>query len=367
MIEKLRLDKLMVERGLAPSREKAQALIMAGQVVVGDHTVDKSGQQIARDAEIRIKGDVLPYVSRGGLKLKRALDEFAVDVTDLVALDVGASTGGFTDCLLQAGALKVFAVDVGYGQLAWKLQQDPRVVSMEKTNIRYLLPEQLDAVIDLAVIDASFISLTKVLPATINLVKPGGRIIALIKPQFEVGRGEVGKGGIVRDPAAHERVIEAIRRSAGEMGLGVAGVCESPVTGADGNREFLVHLLIPKHNREEVRMDNCIFCKIIRGEIPSKKVFEDERILVVEDITPQAPLHLLCIPKRHFVNCLDMTEADEELVGYIFRKSGEIARQKGYAESGFRIVQNNAAGAGQSVFHIHFHLLAGRGFTWPPG
>jgi len=245
MAEKQRLDRLMAERGLAPSREKAQALIMAGQVVVGDHTVDKAGRQVAVDADIRIKGDVLPYVSRGGLKLKKALDEFGVDVIGLVAIDVGASTGGFTDCLLQSGALKVFAVDVGYGQLAWKLQQDPRVISMEKTNIRHLLPEQLDSVPELAVIDASFISLSKVLPATVNLLRPGGRIIALIKPQFEVGKGEVGKGGIVRDTAAHERVVDAVRQTAREMGLNVAGLCESPITGADGNREFLILLELP--------------------------------------------------------------------------------------------------------------------------
>ena len=248
---KQRLDKLMVERGLVGSSEKAQALIMAGQVVVGDHTVDKSGQQVAIDAEVRIKGSVLPYVSRGGLKLRRALDEFAVDVTGVVVIDVGSSTGGFTDCLLQAGAQKVFAVDVGYGQLAWKLQQDLRVVSMEKTNIRHLLPEQLDAVPALAVIDASFIPLAKVLPATVNLVKPGGQIIALIKPQFEVAKGEVGKGGIVRDPAAHEKVIEAVRKTAGEMGLTVGGLCESPITGADGNREFLILLHVPDRCEEE--------------------------------------------------------------------------------------------------------------------
>jgi 23S rRNA (cytidine1920-2'-O)/16S rRNA (cytidine1409-2'-O)-methyltransferase len=250
MIPKQRLDKLMVERGLCPSRERAQALIMAGQVVVGDHAVTKAGQQVAEDVEIRIKGEVLPYVSRGGLKLRKALDEFAIDVTGLLALDVGASTGGFSDCLLQAGVCKVFAVDVGYGQLAWKLQQDPRVVSMEKTNIRNLLPEQLDAVPDLAVIDASFISLSKVLPATVALVKPGGLIIALIKPQFEVGKGEVGKGGIVRDPAAHEKVIEAVRHTAGELGLVVGGLCESPITGADGNREFLILLEIPEIRKE---------------------------------------------------------------------------------------------------------------------
>ncbi|MDA8431184.1 MAG: TlyA family RNA methyltransferase [Geobacteraceae bacterium] len=250
MAEKQRLDKLMAERGLTPSREKAQALIMAGQVVVGDHTVDKSGQQVAVDAEIRIKGGVLPYVSRGGLKLRKALDEFAVDVTGLVVIDVGASTGGFSDCLLQAGARKIFAVDVGYGQLAWKLQQDPRVVSMEKTNIRTLLPDQLDAVPDLAVIDASFISLAKVLPAVVAIVKPGGGIIALIKPQFEVGKGEVGKGGIVRDSAAHDKVIAAVRQTALEMGLSVGGLCESPISGADGNREFLILLNLPD-NKEE--------------------------------------------------------------------------------------------------------------------
>lgn len=242
---KQRLDKLMVERGLTPSLEKAQALIMAGQVVVGDHTVDKSGHQVQNDADIRIKGDVLPYVSRGGLKLRKALDQFEVDVSGLVAIDVGASTGGFTDCLLQAGVIKVFAVDVGHGQLAWKLQQDSRVINIEKTNIRYLTPDQLVETPDLAVIDASFISLSKVLPATVALVKPGGRIIALIKPQFEVGKGEVGKGGIVRDPAAHQKVIDAVSHTAKTLGLSVEGLCESPITGADGNREFLILLDLP--------------------------------------------------------------------------------------------------------------------------
>lgn len=244
---KQRLDTLVLEHGLAISIEKARALIMAGQVVVGDHTVDKAGQLVAIDAEIRLKGENLPFVSRGGLKLRRALDEFGVDVTGLVAVDVGSSTGGFTDCLLQAGAARVFAVDVGYSQLAWKLQQDPRVVSMERTNIRTVTPDQLDDEPVLAVIDASFISLSKVLPATVGLLKPGGRIIALIKPQFEVGRGEVGKGGIVRDPAAHEKVIEDIRRTASDLGLKVAGLCSSPITGADGNREFLILLELPEN------------------------------------------------------------------------------------------------------------------------
>jgi 23S rRNA (cytidine1920-2'-O)/16S rRNA (cytidine1409-2'-O)-methyltransferase len=367
MAARQRLDKLVLERGLAPSREKAQALIMAGQVIVDDHVADKAGQQVAVDAEIRVRGETLPFVSRGGLKLRHALDEFAVDVSGLVALDVGASTGGFTDCLLQAGAARVFAVDVGYGQLAWKLQNDPRVISMERTNIRHLTPEQLDGVPDLAVIDASFISLAKVLPATVGLIRPGGRIIALIKPQFEVGRGQVGKGGIVRDPAAHGRAVQGVRQVALELGLTVVGLCDSPITGADGNREFLILLELGAAVPEEVCVENCIFCKIIRGEIPSHKVYEDELMLVVEDVAPQAPLHLLLMPKRHFVNCLDMDGKDEELIGAIFRKAGEIARQKGYDASGFRVVQNNGAGAGQSVFHIHFHLLAGRAFAWPPG
>jgi len=253
MAAKERLDKLMVARGLASSREKAQALIMAGQVVVGDHAADKAGQQVAADAEIRIKGEVLPYVGRGGLKLKKALDEFGIEVDGLAALDVGASTGGFTDCLLQAGARKVFAVDVGYGQLAWKLRQDARVVSLEKTNIRHLTPDQLEQVPDLAVIDASFISLSKVLPATVALVRPGGCIIALIKPQFEVGRGEVGKGGIVRDPAAHEKAVAGVKQVAAELGLTVAGLCDSPILGADGNREFLILLNVPNTGKPETQ------------------------------------------------------------------------------------------------------------------
>lgn len=245
MIPKQRLDKLMLERDLVPSIERAQALIMAGHVVVGDHTVDKAGHQVAIDADIRLRGENLPYVSRGGLKLRKALDEFGIDVAGLVAVDVGSSTGGFTDCLLQAGAVKVFAIDVGYGQLAWKLQQDPRVVSMERTNIRKVTPEQLDDLPELAVIDASFIALAKVLPATVALLPPGGRIIALIKPQFEVGKGEVGKGGVVRDPVAHEKVIEDVRNTSSDLGLTVSGLCESPITGADGNREFLILLQLP--------------------------------------------------------------------------------------------------------------------------
>jgi len=237
---KERIDKLVVERGLAQSREKARALIMAGQVVVGDHAAEKAGQMVSVDAEVRLKGEPLPFVSRGGLKLQKALDEFCIDVTGLNALDVGASTGGFTDCLLQRGAIKVFAVDVGYGQLAWKLREDPRVVNLEKTNIRFLEPETLSAVPDLAVIDASFISLEKILPAVIRLIQENGFIVALVKPQFEVGKGEVGKGGVVRDHEKHHRVLDTVAVLAENLGLSVRGVTESPITGPKGNREFLM-------------------------------------------------------------------------------------------------------------------------------
>lgn len=238
--EKERLDKVLVERGLAPSRERARALVMAGLVVVGDHMVDKPGAGVAVDADIRLKGDLLPYVSRGGLKLEKGLEEFQVDVTGLAVMDVGASTGGFTDCLLQRGARRVFAVDVGYGQLAWKLRQDPRVQNMEKTNIRYLAADQLPELPDMAVVDASFISLEKILPAIVSLIKPAGAVLALIKPQFEVGRGQVGKGGVVRNAEQHRQVIEAVSVMAEGLGLSVRGVTESPVLGPKGNREFLI-------------------------------------------------------------------------------------------------------------------------------
>jgi 23S rRNA (cytidine1920-2'-O)/16S rRNA (cytidine1409-2'-O)-methyltransferase len=237
-----RLDKLLVDRGLTSSRERARALILAGQVVVGEHTVDKAGMKIEIDAAIRLKGDDIPFVSRGGLKLDHALNTFAIDVTGRTAIDVGASTGGFTDCLLQRGAATVYAVDVGYGQLAWKLREDPRVVCLERTNIRQLAPDALDKEPDLAVIDASFISLDKVLPPTLALLAPIAEIVALIKPQFEVGKGQVGKGGVVRDPGQHAAVIERIRSEAENLGCTVCGVTDSPVLGQKGNREFLIHL-----------------------------------------------------------------------------------------------------------------------------
>jgi 23S rRNA (cytidine1920-2'-O)/16S rRNA (cytidine1409-2'-O)-methyltransferase len=194
------------------------------------------------EAEIRLKGEPLPFVSRGGLKLAKGLDAFGIEVTGLSAIDVGASTGGFTDCLLQRGASRVIAVDVGYGQLAWKLREDPRVLSLEKTNIRHLEPEMLPELPDLAVIDASFISLDKVLPPTLRLIREAGTIVALIKPQFEVGRGQVGKGGVVRDEKKHAEVIESVTELARGLGLEVLGVCESPILGPKGNKEFLIHL-----------------------------------------------------------------------------------------------------------------------------
>lgn len=230
-----------MDRGLAHSRERARALIMAGQVVAGDHKVDKPGQMLDPSVELRVKEEI-PFVSRGGFKLQKALDEFNIDVHGLVVMDVGASTGGFTDCLLQRGASMVFAVDVGYGQLAWKLRQDERVLSLEKTNIRYLEPDRLPSIPDMAVIDASFISLDKVLPNTLKLVKSGGTVVALVKPQFEVGRGEVGKGGVVRDPEKHHAVIESVCSLAQTLQLEVLGVTDSPILGPKGNREFLIFL-----------------------------------------------------------------------------------------------------------------------------
>jgi 23S rRNA (cytidine1920-2'-O)/16S rRNA (cytidine1409-2'-O)-methyltransferase len=241
-MEKERLDKLLVDRGLAGSRERARAMIMAGQVVVSEHRADKAGMQVPLDADIRVKGEDIPFVSRGGVKLAKALDEFSIDVAGQVAVDVGASTGGFTDCLLQRGAARVYAVDVGYGQLAWKLRNDPRVVNLEKTNIRSLTPERIGEAADLAVIDASFISLLKVLPPTLPLLKATAAIVALIKPQFEAGREHVGKGGVVRDPEVHRRVVEEISLFCADSGLAVAGVVESPITGPKGNREFLIYL-----------------------------------------------------------------------------------------------------------------------------
>ena len=242
-IRKHRLDRLLVGRGLFESRERAQGLILAGQVLVNDQKVDKAGALVAEDADIRILGEQMPYVSRGGLKLEAALREFKIEVLGKSALDVGASTGGFTDCLLQRGCQKVYAVDVGYGQLAWKLRQDPRVVAIDRENIRDIDPALVPERVDIAVIDVSFISLDKVIPSVIQFLKPGSDIIALIKPQFEVGRALVGKGGIVRDEAARKAVVEKVAGLFREAGLDVKGVIPSPITGQDGNVEFLIHAL----------------------------------------------------------------------------------------------------------------------------
>lgn len=237
---KVRLDRLLVDRGLAVTREKARALIMSGLVVVEEDRIDKAGTLVYPDAGIRIKGDQNPYVSRGGLKLEGALRSFGIAVTGAVAVDIGASTGGFTDCLLQGGARKVYAIDVGYGQIDWKLRTDRRVVLFEKTNIRYFSGAGIEEEVDLAVIDVSFISLKLVLPVAVEIAGEGATILALIKPQFEAGKGEVGKG-VIRDPRVHRRVVEEIVACSEQLGLEVVGTCESPITGPAGNREFFLY------------------------------------------------------------------------------------------------------------------------------
>lgn len=236
---KKRLDVLLVEHGLVETRQRAQALILAGDVQVNGSRVDKAGALVADDAEIALRAS-LKYVGRGGLKLDGALDAFHVDPRGQICADIGASTGGFTDCLLQRGAARVYAIDVGYGQIAWKLRSDPRVVVMDRVNIRQL--DGLPELIDLAVIDVSFISLTLVVPVVRTLLQPRGEIIVLVKPQFEAGREQVGKGGIVRSVRVHRAVIEKIARHAAEVDLRVRGICRSPIEGADGNVEFFTHL-----------------------------------------------------------------------------------------------------------------------------
>ena len=237
-----RLDRLLVERKLVVSREEGRGRILAGEVLVDDRPVTKAGTLVATGAAIRFRSTRQPYVSRGGIKLEKALREFQINVTGKTALDVGASTGGFTDCLLVHGAARVFAVDVGYGQLAWKLRNDARVVIFEKTNVRYLELRALPMAADLATIDVSFISLKLVLSQVKTLLIPGGEIIALIKPQFEVGKGKVGKGGVVRSLEEHLRVIDEVKNAARQLGFMVRGVTESPLMGPKGNKEFLMHL-----------------------------------------------------------------------------------------------------------------------------
>jgi 23S rRNA (cytidine1920-2'-O)/16S rRNA (cytidine1409-2'-O)-methyltransferase len=243
--KRARIDKLLVDRGLASSRERAHRLVMSGEVWVAKQRVDKPGALVAIDAPLEVRGVDIPFVSRGGLKLDGALTHWQVDVGGLVAVDIGASTGGFTDCLLQRGAAHVFAIDVGYGQFAWKLRQDPRVTLFERANIRSFDPSQLPQLGHLAVIDVSFISLRLVLPAAINLLRPGGIILALVKPQFEVGKGEVGKGGVVRDASQHQAVVQAIRDVGASLGLECQGDYPSPIRGPKGNQEFFLYFALP--------------------------------------------------------------------------------------------------------------------------
>ncbi|MGW8207882.1 MAG: TlyA family RNA methyltransferase [Syntrophobacteria bacterium] len=240
MAGRSRLDVLLVERGLAESRQRAVALIIAGKVQVDGYQASKAGQRVAADAKVELLDQDETYVSRGGFKLASALDSFSMEVAHLVVMDVGASTGGFTDCLLQRGAKKVYAIDVGYGQLAWQLRQDPRVVTVERCNVRYLTSKQVPELVDLAVIDTSFISLTKVIPKVLEFVKGGGQLLALIKPQFEVGRGQVGKGGVVRDLELHRQVVRKIEQFCQGQGMEVRGVKESSLLGPKGNREFFI-------------------------------------------------------------------------------------------------------------------------------
>jgi len=238
---KVRVDQALVDRGLAESRAKAQALIMAGLVYADTKRIGKAGDRVAEDQPLTVKGQDHPWVSRGGLKLQKGLDHFGIDPTGFIGIDVGASTGGFTDVLLTRGAAKVHAVDVGHGQLAWKLREDPRVVVMEKTNARHLTAEMIPDPVDIVVCDASFIGLETVLPAAMALTRPGAFLVALIKPQFEVGKGRVGKGGVVREPELHREVCDRIEGWVGTLpGWRVLGVTESPITGPEGNKEFLI-------------------------------------------------------------------------------------------------------------------------------
>ena len=240
-MKKERLDRMLFDKGLVDSREKAKALVLEGSVSVNGIVVDKAGAQVRHD-DVLTLASKMPYVSRGGLKLEQALKEFSLNVKDKVAMDVGASTGGFTDCLLQNGAIKVYAVDVGYGQIALKLRNDERVSLLEKTNIRYLERSAVHGDIDIVTIDVSFISLLKVIPKVLEFLKPGGEIVALIKPQFEAGRKDVGKGGVVKDKNIHLQVIEKIKTGSESMGLEILGTTKSPIKGPKGNVEFLIHL-----------------------------------------------------------------------------------------------------------------------------
>lgn len=253
MKNKQRLDLLLVQQGLAETRTKAQALIMSGQVYVNNQKADKPGASFAPDVELSLRGNACPYVSRGGLKLEKAMQEFPISLKDCICMDIGASTGGFTDCMLQNGAAKVYAVDVGHGQLAWKLRCDERVVCMERTNFRYMVREDIQDDLDFASVDVSFISLTKILLPARRLLKPDGQMVCLIKPQFEAGREKVGKKGVVREPSVHREVIEKIVDFASFLGFSVLGLTFSPVRGPEGNIEYLIW--IGKNEEESARVE----------------------------------------------------------------------------------------------------------------
>ena len=264
---KERLDVLLVSRGLAPSREKAKTMIMEGNVFVNNNREDKAGSTFADDCKIEIHGNTLKYVSRGGLKLEKAMTHFGITLDGKVCMDIGASTGGFTDCMLQNGASKVYSVDVGYGQFAWKLRQDPRVVCMEKTNIRYVTPEDIDDALDFASVDVSFISLTKVLGPARALLKDNGQMVCLIKPQFEAGREKVGKKGVVRDKAVHEEVINKVIDFALEIGFSVHNLEYSPIKGPEGNIEYLVYIEKTSEAVKEESVDVHAVVEAAHGEL----------------------------------------------------------------------------------------------------
>lgn len=254
--KKERLDILLVEKGIFTSRERAKTSIMAGKIFVDGQRVDKAGEKVSVDAEIIFKGQEIPYVSRGGLKLEKAMKEFGISLKNKTCMDIGASTGGFTDCMLQNGAKKVFSIDVGYGQFAWKLRTDQRVVCMERTNIRYVTPDDIGELTDFASIDVSFISLKKIMPATINLLSDKGEVVALIKPQFEAGKEKVGKKGVVRDINVHNEVVKSIVDYLLSQGLNILALSYSPIKGPEGNIEYLVYFTKDKDRESKFSIDD---------------------------------------------------------------------------------------------------------------
>ncbi|WP_294169117.1 TlyA family RNA methyltransferase [uncultured Clostridium sp.] len=254
--KKERLDILLVEKGIFTSRERAKTSIMAGKIFVDGQRVDKAGEKVSVDAEIIFKGQEIPYVSRGGLKLEKAMKEFGISLKNKTCMDIGASTGGFTDCMLQNGAKKVFSIDVGYGQFAWKLRTDPRVVCMERTNIRYVTPDDIGELTDFASIDVSFISLKKIMPATINLLSDKGEVVALIKPQFEAGKEKVEKKGVVRDINVHNEVVKSIVDYLLSQGLNILSLSYSPIKGPEGNIEYLVYFTKDKDRESKFSIDD---------------------------------------------------------------------------------------------------------------